>query len=196
MRPRCTRVRSAVARVGGWCSAMLLALALGSVTAPLSAQVSELTVGARVRVRAPDIVAGRLTGVIIARGADTLTLTRADATPLTMRVSQLSAVEISRGRSRGRGAAHGALWGGGVMAVLGVAFIDRATTCSGSGAGASCRETTAVESAAYGALSGAMVGGLIGAFVGREHWERLALPRVAVEPARAGGLRVALAWGW
>jgi hypothetical protein len=175
---------------------MLLALALGSLAAPLSAQLSELTVGARVRIRAPEVVAGRLTGVIIARGADTLTVTRASATPLTLRVSQLSTVEISRGRSHGRGAARGALWGGGVMAVLGVAFVDGATTCEGSGGGASCRETTAVESAAYGALSGALVGGIIGAFVGREHWERLSLPRVAVAPVRAGALRVALTWGW
>lgn len=202
MRPRSCRL------CVGATSAGVLALLLAA--APLSAQVAELTVGARVRVRAPEAVAGRLTGVIIARGGDTLTVTRSNALPLTLRVPQLTAVEVSRGRSRWLGARHGALWGGGVMGVLGVLFVDGATTCEGAGPNQTCREATAVESAAYGAVSGVLLGGLIGAFVGRERWQHLSLPRVAVVPPGGGARRsgtsrngtrdrsahVGIAWTW
>lgn len=105
------RVMGGLVRLIFWVALLLvpmLAILLLSASA-LPAQVSELTVGTRVRVRAPDAVAGRLTGVIVGQG-------------------------------------------GGTWRFFGVLFS--------------------------------------------EHWERIALPRLAIGPRRDGAMQVGLAWRW
>jgi hypothetical protein len=174
---------------------VVLAILLLSASA-LPAQVSELTLGTRVRLRAPEAVAGRLTGVIVGQGGDSLVVTRPNALPITLRLPQLTQLEVSRGRSHGRGAMKGALWGGSIMAVFGVLFVDGATTCDGPPTNLTCEETTLLESAAYGAVSGVLVGATIGAFVGSEHWERITMPRLAILPRRDGAVQVELALRW
>lgn len=187
----CSRSRSFHA----WLAPCGLFVALLLFASALPAQVAELGVGTRVRLRAPEVVAGRLTGVVIARGADSLTVTRDNAAPVTLRLGQVTALDVSRGRSRSQGALKGALWGGGVMAVLGALVLD-AQTCTGTGPSANCEEVSRAESVGYGAVSGAMIGAIIGVFVGSEHWQRLTLPaRVGVAPA-GGGVRVGVALTW
>ena len=174
----------------------MLSLVAVIVAVPLDAQVSELTVGARLRVRAPDAVAGRLTGVVVARTADSLTLTRSNAAPVAIPLVSLTEVEVSRGRSRSRGALKGAAWGAGVSAVFGGLLIGE-ETCEEPTAPANCTPMTRVESVAYGAVSGALLGAIIGVFVGSEHWERVRLPdRVAVRPLPTRGvpLQVTVRW--
>lgn len=180
-----------------WLASCGLLVALPLWASVLPAQVAELGVGTRVRLRAPDVVAGRLTGVVIARGADSLTVTRPDAAPVTLRLGQVTTLDVSRGRSRSQGALKGALWGGGVMAVLGGVMLDGGTTCDASLPNEPCDEWSRAERVAYGAVSGALVGAAIGAFVGSEHWQRLTLPvRVGVAPAGRAGVRVGVAMTW
>ncbi len=89
-----------------------LALLASVVATAAHAQLAELTAGTKVRVRAPSAVAGRVTGVVLSRGADSLMISRENATPVTLTLAALTSLEISRGNSHGRGAVKGALWGG------------------------------------------------------------------------------------
>jgi hypothetical protein len=169
------------------------ALALALAAAPAHAQLAELTAGTKVRVRAPSAVAGRLTGIVLTRGADSVTMSRENATPVTLPLSALTTLEISRGKSHGRGAWKGALWGGGIM--FGLGLVVPAEECTGVGASRSCTRLSRGESAVFGAVGGATIGAVIGAIVGSERWERAALPmQVGVLPMSGGGVRVAVRW--
>lgn len=144
-----------------------------------AAQVAELQVGTRVRVRAPSAVAGRLTGVVLVRTNDSVTVSREDAMPIAIPLSALTSLEVSRGRSRGLGAAKGAMWGGGVMLLLGAGFSDR--PCKPNAVADTCERVSAAENALYAGVSGAMIGAIIGAAVGSERWVRAELPgRVSI----------------
>ncbi len=173
-----------------WMVTLVMAFACPGMSA--GAQVAELQVGTRVRLRAPSTVAGRLTGVVLARSADSVTVSRVEALPITIPVSSLTSLEISRGKSRGLGASKGALWGGGVMLLMGAAFNDR--PCRSQEAGVACERVSAAENALVAGVSGAMVGAGIGAAVGAERWVRAALPgRLALTAAPSvQGLRVGL----
>lgn len=173
-----------------WMVTLLMAFTCPGMSA--GAQVAELQVGTRVRIRAPSTVAGRLTGVVVARSADSVSVSRVDALPITIPVSSLTSLEISRGKNRGRGAGKGALWGGGVMLLMGAGFSDR--PCKTAQSGATCERVSAAESALLAGASGAMIGAVIGAAVGSERWVRAALPgRLALTAAPSvQGLRVSL----
>ena len=166
----------------------LLALPLASV----DAQLAELTPGTKVRLRAPTAVAGQLKGLVIARTNDSVTVTRENATPVAIPLAALTSLEISRGKSRLRGAGKGALWGAGSASLL-FALIP-ADDCAAGESGPACETLSVGESVALGAIGGAMWGVLIGALVGSERWERAILPsQVTVAPAPRGrGLQVGL----
>jgi hypothetical protein len=151
------------------------------------AQIPELQTGARVRLRAPSTVAGRVTGVVLARSADSVTLAREGGVPVAVPLSALTSLEVSRGKSRSRGAGKGALWGGGVMMLTGAAFSDR--PCKRDEGAGTCEQVSAAENALYSGVAGVMIGAIIGAAVGSEHWVRATLPRsvaVAVAPTVRG----------
>jgi hypothetical protein len=173
---------------------LLAALALTLVASPAHAQLSELTVGTRVRMQAPSAVAGRLTGVVLVRSADSVTVSRNNAAPLAVPIAALTSLEISRGKSHGRGAWTGALWGGGSMFALGLVIPPEETCSSATGR---CETDTRAESALFAGLGGAMIGALIGGIVGSERWDRATLPaRVSVQPASRHGPGVSVRWAF
>jgi len=189
--PRRPRTRRQIAGVGCF---TVIALLTSLFAAPAHAQFKELDPGTRVRLQAPSAVAGKLTGVVIARSGDSLTVSRSNAMPVTLPVSALTSLEVSRGKSHGHGAAKGALWGGGVFAVLGLVLPiedcpdgTSSDTCSAAG--------SRTEGVLWAAASGAMAGALVGGIVGAERWERAALPlQLGVRPLSGGGVQVAVRW--
>jgi hypothetical protein len=154
----------------------LLALStLWSVdTAPLFAQasapLSEVRPGARIRVEAPGIVAGRYVGTVLTRIGDTLTLGAQASQPITLPLARVTSLEVSRGDSRGDGARRGVLWGAPIGLGLGLLTIGFADSCNGCG-----DPVGNVGGVALTTLSGVLWGAAIGAIVGREHWERYQL---------------------
>ncbi|MEO5818325.1 MAG: hypothetical protein ABIT20_23850 [Gemmatimonadaceae bacterium] len=175
-------------------SAATLALfALFADTPPVSAQASELQPGARVRVQAPGFVAGWFEGTILARSADTLVVGGPNANPVHVPFARISALEISRGSSRGDGAIRGMKWGVPIMAVFGVALAAT------GGEGGNCSTcdvdfSDGVKITALFALSGAFYGAGIGAIVGRERWDQFDLAsRTALHVGRG---RIGLAVGF
>lgn len=187
LRTQCDIIRVVIASVG-----LLLTSLLAS---PAHAQFVELDPGTRIRLRAPAAVAGQLTGVVIGRSNDSLTVSRSNAMPVTLPLSALTSLEISRGKSHGRGAMKGALWGGGVFVVLGV--VIPMEECLEGTSSNTYNEGSRAEGVLWTATSGALTGALIGAIIGAERWERAALPlRVGVRPLSGGGVRVAVRWGW
>ncbi len=176
-------------------SALLVALAilLASLSArPIAAQVAELQPGTRVRVRGSD-VAGRLQGVVLSRSGDSLTVSRPNGPPIPLVLSAMSRVEVSRGKSRGRGAWRGLLWGVGIGAVLGLVptddpECDRDPDAFGCGSRA--------ESMALAAIGGSVIGVPIGAIIGVERWETLAIPaRVSLRSSDGRrSLQLGIAW--
>ncbi len=186
----CPSTPRLIARVAAGTAIVLLTTL---IAAPADAQFMELNPGTRIRLRAPAAVAGQLTGVVIARPGDSLTVSRSNAMPVTLPLSALTSLEISRGKSHGRGAVKGALMGGGIFLVLG--FIVPVDDCTSAATTEPCTEASRGEGVLWTTTSGALTGAVIGAIVGAERWERAALPlRVGVRPTSDGSLQVAVRW--
>lgn len=136
-----------------------------------SLALAELHPGARVRVEAPGIVAGKYVGTVLARNADTLTVGSPSGAPLALPVHAIRTLEISRGKSRSAGAVRGMMWGVPIGVALGVFAVATADDCT------ACFEATSdAEGFALFTASGVLWGAGIGALVGRERWERFDLP--------------------
>ena len=155
-----------------------IVLTLLACAAPSArAQLAELQPGARVRIQAPGIVAGKYTGTVLSRSADTLVLGAPNAAPVRVPMDRISVAEISRGSSRMLGAGRGILWGvpiGLGLGVLAAVSSDNPDDyyCSGL---PDCGETSGSYKAGLivgGAGAGLLWGAAIGALVGRERWER------------------------
>ena len=144
------------------------------------AQLAELIPGVHVRVRAPGSLAGRFAGTVVARTADSLTIASDEGVPVQLPLSRLTAVEISRGQSRSKGAMKGMLWGGGIGLAAGLISDSGQENCTRD-----CILRS--EMIGYGLLGGIMWGAGIGAIVQSERWERLDLPvRTALLRTRGG----------
>lgn len=140
-----------------------LAIALSCIAAPMAAQVHP---GIGVRVRAPSMLFDRFEGVYLGRQGDkgdTLLFGNDARGPIKVPASAITQMEVSDGRSRLRGALHGALWGGGVAAIIG----GLAGTISVEDSLASSSPAFIAEIAA----GGAELGAIIGAIVGRRVWK-------------------------
>lgn len=148
----------------------VLAFALCVVPHDLRAQVSEIQPGARVRITAPGIVAGRYAATVLTRTTDTVRVSAPGMAPFNIPVGSITALEVSRGNSRSLGAVRGVLWGGGIG--LAVGMVLAATDESN----ANYDNLNAGEIVAYSTLSGGFYGAIIGAIVGRERWERFEMP--------------------
>ncbi len=153
-------------------SAMALAIltvAMTTRTEPAGAQkLDELQPGARIRFRAPGVVAGRVTATVLRRSPDTLFVAEEDRTLLSVPVRSISAVDVSRGTSHGLGAWKGAAWGAGIGLVLGpVAALD--STSSGG-------KQSVGESMVFTSVGGAVIGAIIGGVMGSERWDSFELP--------------------
>ncbi|MFN8572151.1 MAG: hypothetical protein U0132_08845 [Gemmatimonadaceae bacterium] len=152
--------------------ASLCAAVLTLSTGTARAQLDELHPGARVRLRAPTQIAGRTTGTVLTRSADSISFGVENGGPITVAIANITALDVSRGKNRLRGLAKGALWGFGVGLVLGAVSYEE-----GSCDGYICDRG---QSAAFAAMGGAMVGAPIGAVIGSEKWQSVKLPVASV----------------
>ena len=158
------------------------------------AQLAELQPGARVRLQAPEAVAGRLEATVIARARDTVTLTTPRGAPIPVPLAAITAAEGSRGRSHRDGAVKGLAWGAG--AGLAVGLLSAVTYDAGSdacGAEPCENDLSPGEVVAGGFMTGALLGAGIGAIKGAEHWERLTIPARVVVRRSHDGLTLGLA---
>lgn len=156
---------------------LLSALALSIVvvtgtSAPARAQYTEVQPGARVRIVAPGIVAGRYVGTVLTRSADSLELGAPGVPPIKMPFARITSLEVGRGSSRALGAGRGVMWGAPIGLVVGV--IAAAGTDSDPYCFDTCTRSGSYKAGIIAAstLAGALWGAGIGAIVGRERWER------------------------
>ena len=158
------------------------------------AQLAELQPGARVRVQAPGVVAGRLEATVIARARDTVTLTMPKGAPIPVPLAAITTAEVSRGRSHRDGAVKGLAWGAGVGLAVGilsaVTYDARSDAC---GTEPCENDYSPGEVVAGGFMTGAMLGAGIGALKGAEHWERLTIQTYVALRRSRDGLTLALA---
>ena len=84
-----------------------LILPICLIAAQARAQSTELRPGAKIRVIAPGIVAGRLEGTLLSRTRDSLTIGSPDNAPLSIPLAGITSVEVSHGKSRAKGALKG-----------------------------------------------------------------------------------------
>ncbi len=157
-------------------SAIALSLvALTTTAAPACAQFTEIQPGARVRISAPGIVAGRYVGTVLTRSADTVELGAPGTAPIKVPFARLTSVEVSRGSSRMLGAGRGVMWGAPIGLIIGV------VAASGTDGDPYCYDSCSTSGSykagivAASTVAGALWGAGIGAIVGRERWERFEL---------------------
>jgi hypothetical protein len=140
----------------------------------LSAQVAEVSPGARIRFRAPPVVATRVTGTVLERRADTVLVAPEKGAPFTVPISALTTLDVSKGKSRAEGAKVGAIWSAGFYALYALAIASSGDSCDGKTTCATTNDPTAGELIGFTA-AGSLVGAGIGAIIGREKWERVPL---------------------
>lgn len=143
------------------------------LAAPLCAQQAELRPGARVRLSAPGTLAGQQTGTVLERSTDSLLFATPNGTPTRLALAALERVEVSRGRSRSRGALKGTAWGAGIGIGLGLISVAAGNECSALDS-VCPTDTELVTSTIVGS---AVIGVIIGAIVGSESWQKLRAPR-------------------
>jgi hypothetical protein len=179
--PRCTL---AVALALTLCSASTL-------VAQVAVRSDEIQPGARVRITAPGIVAGRYVGTVLSRSGDTVTVGSPNSLPLALPTSRIASLEISRGKSRSEGAKRGIRWGAPIGLALGlltIGFSDACYDCVNRSDDVGSRVAWVGVNGASGALWGAGIGALIG----RERWEPFDLQHHAALELRSGGASLAL----
>ena len=159
------------------------------------AQGTELRPGAKIRVIAPGIVAGRLEGTLLSRTRDSLTIGDPDKAPLSIPLAEITSVEISHGKSRAQGALNGVKWGAAIGAGFGLASMNSIKTCTGSPystppnrvCGLSPTYADKQEFVGVMALGGIFYGSIIGAIAGSETWDRFELgtrPTIGMQSGR------------
>jgi hypothetical protein len=169
-------------------------LLLSVAFAPLSAQSivrtgqwAEVQPGARVRIQSPGIVAGKYVATVLARTTDTITVGSPSSAPIAIPIAQITSIEISRGKSRTRGAVRGIQWGAPIGLGLGVLSMSAFQSCDG------CDQVYSEGGwVALSTLSGVFYGSIIGALVGREHWESYSVPQRAALGVTRGGASLAM----
>ena len=119
----------------------------------------ELQAGARVKVVAPGVVAGRSEATVIRTTPDTLWLSLSGAGPSAVPLRAITELEVSRGKNRLAGALRGAMYGAGIGVPLGLSGNTQSDDLSDT------------EFFFAQVAGGAMIGAAIGAYIGREHWE-------------------------
>lgn len=172
-------------------STVVLALcALAMPHTAAHAQYIEARVGERIRFEAPGVLAGRYTGTVLQRTADSLLVGSPDAPPVGVALARIARLDVSRGRSAGAGAKRGLLIGAGVGGVAGLVFSRALLSEAGAG---DLTILVAPLAIVVEAALGAAVGGAIGAIVKREVWESYTATdtRIGIG-VRDGALRLGL----
>ncbi|HEU5170870.1 MAG TPA: hypothetical protein VFU46_10040 [Gemmatimonadales bacterium] len=142
---------------------VVLAIAALLATTPLAGQ----TPGARIRLATAD--GPTRIGRLVALDADSVRVVDSAGTELAYARADLRRLETYVGRrsSLGRGAARGAMIGGGVGLLIGILASTEEPTFVCEGGGCIAAGTAA------GALWGVVIGGVIGAATKHDQWERL-----------------------
>lgn len=151
-------------------------------------QDSALRSGARVRVTAPDVANGQITGSLVSLGDSSLVLPDGEI-PL----ASITALEVSRGTKSH--AATGALTGF-VIGLLGGALAVY-SFCTDSFFGP-CTGGEVVGSMAVMTIPPTLLGALIGALIRTEQWEEVPLGEIGVGPSQHAGdgisVSASIAW--
>jgi hypothetical protein len=150
----------------------LLLLSLLLSASGVAGQVASVPPDSRVRLLAPSLMNGWLTGTVITATLDTLRVRGEDQLTRPIPVSSITELERSLGESRVTGAFKGALWGTGVGLGLSLANVgfsgggcdDNAGECIGTIAGVLLWTSAAT-----------VVGTVIGGVLGSERWEGIPL---------------------
>ena len=170
----------------------LLRLLLPALLVALSAQLAQaqdvtLREGSRVSIETRS--RQRTVGIVKSFDMDSVRLfTGESGATLSVARSDVTEIQVSHGRSAARGAIRGAMWGAGVMGVLGAIFVAAVESDDTYTVTDSDRAVFLANSIVGGALWGAG----IGAFVKSERWERISMrPRITSSSAGVGlGVRV------
>jgi hypothetical protein len=154
---------------------LLVAVSFQPLASVVAQPPAELTPGTRVRLRAPGVLTDRYTGTVLSRTGDTLVVTGRAGASVRIPFAALTSLEVSRGKSRSRGALRGAASGAPIGGVaLGLVGDDPAGQSAVGGR---------AEAVGAGVLAGGLWGALIGAIVGAERWERYDLrARTSLRP--------------
>src|SRR5262249_38330229 len=130
-----------------------------------------------------------LTGRLLESGDEAWTFA-VDGQPAAFRIPRqtIVAVDVSRGRHRGKGALKGGAWG---LLALGTIGVALGSYCEGQ-IGCPGRTATGL----FLGATGAVLGAVIGSATASEHWEsvRAAPPRVSLRPqvGRRAGVTIAV----
>jgi hypothetical protein len=147
---------------------------------------SPVTVGTKVRILAPTVVAGRVEGTVAEMDAKSLLISVDNGTPVRVSRQAITQLEVSTGRHRK--ALKGMIIGAGIGAV--VFQLNVSNNCQNSIG--SCT-TSHAAAAGVGALAGGAWGAGIGALFSGDRWSAVPLERVRVSLAPTPGRGVALA---
>ena len=177
------------------CLVVLATVGLGESSADLRAQTvgAPPTSGTRLRVWSPDLRDRAVIGVLVESDSARLTLERSDATRFIFPWPRVDSVQVSRGRTGGRGR-QGALLGG----LVGGAVLAIVAGTSGNEGDLEVIDPGAAAGVAFvaGALGGAIVGGLIGSARATDRWESVPLrPRAGMgaKPSLPS-MRLSIVW--
>jgi hypothetical protein len=107
---------------------------------------------------------------------------------MTLPLSTISVLEMSRGKSHADGAMRGLKWGVPIAVGYGLLMLAAFDSCT------DCENKSEVAASWMGmcVLSGVFYGAGIGALVGREHWDRFELPQRAATNMRDGQMTIAM----
>ena len=155
-------------------------------------QLSELRPGLKIRVEAPGVIFGTLTAMILSRSPDSIAIANSNFAPISIPLSKITRLDVSRGKSHKAGAVRGLKWGVPLGLAIGAIAAAGAFDCT-CYVCKNCEElkTPPAQGFGLGLLSGVAYGAGIGALVPRESWARLELtPRTSLD---AGAIRGGLA---
>ena len=171
------------------------ALLVACTALAAKAQFPEVQPGVRIRVVAPGAVAGRFKGTVLQRTADSLVVGAPNTMPLHIPIARITELEISRGKSRGKGALRGILWGAPIGAGAGLVSMSAINSCDVRYPGTlnrPCTDATSGDKARWVLLSTvsfSLWGAGIGALIGREDWASYDIPQrtsLLVKPRQVG----------
>lgn len=150
----------------------LVVLAVLCGLAPGAAAQSKLPIAVDQRVRAWTAAPQAITGRVVAIAPETVQIAQEGRDPITVAVTAVRRLEISRGESsRGAGFRSGALRGALIMGALGALSLGLQHDQVGEDG------SSAATAAALGAWSGALFGGLIGGGIGAaragDRWQQV-----------------------
>ena len=140
---------------------------------------------------------GRFKAEVVAMDEDSISIsTVADGDPIVVPRSMIQKLEVSRGRSRSKGAALGLGVGLAIGAIVGLASGDDEECPVNDPTVVDCTKTGG-NSAGTDALVGAAAGAIVGALIGVPRWESIehGPAKVALTfPRRGVGARVSFSW--